>query len=90
MQGNGYPRAPLYRSGNNLPVDAGRESWRYRGRLLLNQQSLAALPLDVAATIAELRVNGVFLARFSSPILLSQNTIAPQRKAGEQPKLSEV
>jgi len=60
----------LYSSGDNLPVNSCRGSWRYRGRLLLTQQSLATLPLDVSAAIAELRTNGLFFARFGSRIIL--------------------
>jgi hypothetical protein len=38
--------------------------------LLLNAQSLAALPLNVAAATAELRAHGLFVARFSSRIIM--------------------
>jgi len=60
----------LYRSGENLPAHTCNGSWRYRGRLLMTQQSLATLPLDVGAAIAQLRADGLFFARFSSPIIL--------------------
>ena len=60
----------LYRSGDNLPPHQCQGSWRYRGRLLVTEQSLATLPLDVAAALAQLRANGRFFARFSSPIIL--------------------
>jgi hypothetical protein len=60
----------LYRAGNNLPLHVCDGSWQYRGRLLLNAQSLATFPLDVAAAIAELRDHGLFVARLSSRIIL--------------------
>ena len=60
----------LYRSGESLQAHACNGSWRYRGRLLLTQQSLATLPLDAAAAIAQLRANGLFFARFNSRIIL--------------------
>lgn len=60
----------LYRSVDNLPVNSCHGSWRYRGRLLLTQQSLATLSLDVAAAIVELRTNGLFIARFGSRMIL--------------------
>jgi len=36
----------------------------------MTQQSLATLPLDVAAALAQLRANGLFFARLSSRIIL--------------------
>jgi len=60
----------LYRSGNNLPVDACAGAWQYRGRLLMTQQSLGTLPIDVPAAMAELRMNGLFLVQLSSRIIL--------------------
>jgi hypothetical protein len=60
----------LYRSGDNLPVHACRGAWHYRGRLLMTQQSLGTLRLDVAAAIAELRTNGLFLVQLSSGIII--------------------
>jgi hypothetical protein len=60
----------LYRSGDNLQAHACNGTWRYRGRLLMTQQSLATLPLDVATAIAQLRANGLFIAHFSSRIIL--------------------
>lgn len=60
----------LYRAGDNLPAHVCDGGWRYRGRLLLNSQSLGTLAVDVAAAIAELRAHGLFLARFSSRIIL--------------------
>jgi hypothetical protein len=60
----------LYSAGDNLPTHLCDGSWRYRGRLLLNSQSLATLPLNVAAATAELRAHGLFVARFSSRIIM--------------------
>jgi len=60
----------LYRSGDNLPPHTCQGSWSYRGRLLMTQQSLATLPIDVPTAIAQLRADGLFLARFSSGIIL--------------------
>ena len=64
------PALTLYRSGDNLPLSPCQGSWGYRGRLLMTQQSLATLPLDVAAALAQLRANGLFFARLSSRIIL--------------------
>jgi len=36
----------------------------------MTQQSLATLPIDVPTAIAQLRADGLFLARFSSGIIL--------------------
>ena len=60
----------LYRSGDNLPPHQCHGSWGYRGRLLMTEQSLATLPLDVTAALAQLRADGLFIARFSSRIIL--------------------
>ena len=60
----------LYRSGDNLPVDACAGAWQYRGRLLMTQQSLGTLPIDVPAAMAELRMNGLFLVQLGSRIIL--------------------
>jgi hypothetical protein len=60
----------LYRTGHSLPADACHGSWRYCGQLLMTEQSLATLPLDVATAIAQLRNDGLFVARLSSRIIL--------------------
>jgi len=60
----------LYRSGDNLPAETCHGQWQFRGRLLMNAQSLATLPLDVNAAIAEPRSNGLFLIRFRSGIIV--------------------
>jgi hypothetical protein len=60
----------LYRSGDNLPPDACDSGWRIRTRLLLTKQSLETLPLDAEAALKELRKHGMFLARFSSKIII--------------------
>jgi hypothetical protein len=36
----------------------------------MTEQSLATLPLDVTAALAQLRADGLFIARFSSRIIL--------------------
>ena len=58
----------LYRSGENLPADAG--AWHYRGSLLMTKQSLGTLPIDLSAAMTELRMNGLFLIQLSSRIIL--------------------
>jgi hypothetical protein len=59
----------LYRSGDNLPVDACAGSWVYRASLLLTKQSLATLPIDSDAAMAALMSDGLFLAHLSSGII---------------------
>jgi hypothetical protein len=59
----------LYRSGDNLPPCIGCQ-WIFRGKLLMTHQSLATLPLDVEAAMAGLSVDGYYLARFRSNIIL--------------------
>jgi hypothetical protein len=58
----------LYRSGENLPDDAG--AWHYRGCLLMTKQSLGTLLIDVPAAMVQLRVNGLSLIQLSSRIIL--------------------
>ena len=58
----------LYRSGENLPDDAG--AWHYRGCVLMTKPSLGTLPIDVRAAIAQVRINGLFLIQLSSRIIL--------------------
>jgi hypothetical protein len=63
----------LYRSGENLPTDACQGRWHYRGELMMTRQSLGTLPLNPSRAIAELRTNGLFLARFGSAIIFFPN-----------------
>ena len=62
----------LYSSGDNIPRDDCEGQWQYRGTLLLTMQSLATLPIDAQADMAELRQLGYHMVRLSSDIIFRQ------------------
>jgi hypothetical protein len=64
----------LYRSGDNLPAQAGQEGWTYRAKLLMTPESLTTLALDADAVMAELISHGFLITHLGAGIITLPET----------------
>jgi hypothetical protein len=60
----------LYRAAHNLPAGSCTGRWVFRAQLLMTPQSLATIPIDSNAAMADLRQHGYHLTRIPSKIIL--------------------